>query len=98
MITLFHAPKSRSTRFLFLLEELGVPYEVKKVNIRRGDGSGAADPSNPHPHAKVPALQNGDELVFESSAIALYLTDLYPDKDLAPKPAEPGRGQYLSML
>jgi glutathione S-transferase len=98
MLTLFHAPKSRSTRFLFLLEELGAPYEVKAVSIRRGDGSGAADPSNPHPHAKVPALQNGDELVFESSAIALYLTDLFPDKGLAPRPGQPGRGQYLTML
>lgn len=98
MITLFHAPKSRSSRFLFLLEELGAPYEVKVVNIRRGDGSGAMDAANPHPHAKVPAIQNGSELVFESSAIALYLADLFPEKGLAPKPNEAGRGRYLSML
>ncbi len=43
MITLFHAPKSRSSRFIFLLEELGAPYEIKIVTIRRGDGSGALD-------------------------------------------------------
>jgi len=44
MLTLFHAPRSRSTRFIFLLEEIGVPYEIKVVNIRRSDGSGAVDP------------------------------------------------------
>jgi glutathione S-transferase len=98
MITLYHAPKSRSTRMIFLLEELGVPYEIKIVSIRRGDGSGAADAGNPHPHAKVPAIRNGNETVFESSAIVAYLTDTFPQANLAPKPGERGRGQYLTML
>ena len=98
MITLYHAPKSRSTRMIFLLEELGVPYEIKIVSIRRGDGSGAVDASNPHPHAKVPAIRNGNETVFESSAIVAYLTDTFPQAGLAPKPGEAGRGQYLTML
>ena len=69
MLTLFHAPRSRSTRFIFLLEEIGVPYEIKVVNIRRSDGSGAVDPDNPHPLRKVPALIHDDVTVFESSAI-----------------------------
>lgn len=98
MITLYHAPKSRSTRMIFLLEEIGAPYDIKTVTIRRGDGSGAADPANPHPHAKVPAIRHGDELVFESSAIVAYLTDTFPDAGLAPRPGEAGRGQYLTML
>jgi glutathione S-transferase len=98
MITLYHAPRSRSTRMIFLLEEIGAPYEVKTVTIRRGDGSGAADPANPHPHAKVPAIRHGDEIVFESSAIVAYLTDTFPDAGLAPKPGEAGRGRYLTML
>jgi len=98
MITLYHAPKSRSTRMIFLLEELGAPYEIKIVSIRRGDGSGAADASNPHPHAKVPTIRNGSETVFESSAIIAYLTDTVPQAGLAPKPGEAGRGQYLTML
>ena len=98
MITLYHAPKSRSTRMIFLLEELGVPYEIKTVSIRRADGSGAVDASNPHPHAKVPAIRNGSETVFESSAIVAYLTDTFPQAGLAPKPGEAGRGQYLTML
>ena len=98
MITLYHAPKSRSTRIIFLLEELGAPYEIKVVSIRRGDGSGAADAGNPHPHAKVPTIRNGAETVFESSAIVAYLTDTFPQAGLAPRPGEAGRGQYLTML
>jgi glutathione S-transferase len=47
MLTLFHAPKSRSGAAVWLLEELGVPYQAKMVDIRRGDGSGARDPANP---------------------------------------------------
>ena len=53
---LHHAPKSRSFRTLWLLEEIGAPYEMKTVTIRRGDGTGERDPSNPHPHGKVPAI------------------------------------------
>jgi glutathione S-transferase len=98
MITLYHAPKSRSTRLIFLLEELGAPYEIKIVSIRRGDGSGAIDANNPHPHAKVPVIRHGNETVFESSAIVAYLTDTFADAGLAPRPGEAGRGQYLTML
>ena len=39
MLTLIHAPRSRSTRLIFLLEEIGVPYQIKVVNIRRSDGN-----------------------------------------------------------
>jgi len=98
MITLFHAPKSRSSRFIFLLEELGAPYEIKIVNIRRGDGSGALDDANPHPHGKVPAIRHGSETVFESPAIVAYLADAFPDAGLAPRPGQAGRGAYLTML
>jgi glutathione S-transferase len=98
MITLFHAPKSRSSRFIFLLEELGAPYEIEIVTIRRGDGSGALDDANPHPHGKVPAIRHGSETVFESPAIVAYLADAFPDAGLAPRPGEAGRGAYLTML
>jgi len=98
MITLFHAPKSRSSRFLFLLEELGAPYEIKIVNIRRGDGSGARDDANPHPHGKTPAILDDGALVFESSAIALYLTDKFPKAGIGPVVGDPLRGPYVSWL
>jgi glutathione S-transferase len=98
MITLYHAPRSRSSRFIFLLEELGVPYEIAKVSIRRGDGSGALDEDNPHPHGKVPAIRDGDTLVYESIAIALYLTDKFPAARVGPVVGDPLRGAYLTWL
>ena len=98
MLTLFHAPRSRSFRMLWLLEELGVPYALKVVNIRRGDGSGAADPANPHPHRKVPALTDDGALIFESPAIALYLTDKFPDAGIGPRVGDADRGAYLTWL
>lgn len=98
MLTFFHAPRSRSSRILWLLEELDAPYELKIVSIRRGDGSGAADPSNKHPFAKVPALVHDGALIYETPAIAQYLADLYPEKDLAPRIGDPARGPYLTWL
>jgi glutathione S-transferase len=98
MITLYHAPRSRSSRFIFLLEELGAPYEIAKVNIRRGDGSGALDPTNPHPHGKVPVIRDGETIVHESAAIALYLTDKFPAAGIGPVVGDPKRGAYLTWL
>jgi glutathione S-transferase len=98
MITLFHRPKTRSTRFIFLLEELAAPYQIKLVTTRTRDGSGAADPANPHPHGKVPAIADDGVIVFESPAIALYLTDKFPKNRLGPLAGEPERGAYLSWL
>ena len=98
MITLFHSPMTRSASIVWLLEELGIPYERKVVEFRRVDGTGARDPANPHPHGKVPALTDGAETIFEGSAIALYLTDKYREKKLGPAVGEPTRGEYLSWL
>lgn len=98
MITLYHSPMTRSASIVWLLEELGVPYETRTVDFRRADGSGARDPANPHPHGKVPSLTDGDDFVFESSAIALYLTDKYRERKMGPTAGEPGRGEYLSWL
>jgi glutathione S-transferase len=98
MLTLYHAPNSRSASIIWLLEELGVPYETRIVNIRRADGSGERDPANPHPHGKVPLLEHDGHRVFEIAAILLYLTDLFPEKKLGPKIGDPLRGEYLSWL
>jgi glutathione S-transferase len=98
MITLYHSPMTRSSSIVWLLEELGVPYETKIVGFRKMDGTGERDAANPHPHGKVPALTDGDELIFESSAIALFLTDKYREHKLGPAVGEPKRGEYLSWL
>jgi len=98
MIKLYHAPRSRSSRFIFLLEELGAPYEIANVSIRRGDGSGALDEGNPHPHGKVPVIRDGETVVYESIAIALYLTDKFPSAGIGPVVGDPARGAYLTWL
>ena len=99
MITLFHHPRTRSQRFIFLLEELGAPYEIHMVkSFRRPDGSGEIDTANPHPHGKLPAITDDGALVFESTAIALYLTDKFPANGIGPLVGDPKRGAYLSWL
>ena len=98
MITLYHRPKSRSSRFIFLLEELEAPYEIKIVSTRNRDGTGAVDPENPHPLGKVPAISDDGAIVFESAAIALYLTDRFPKNGLGPQVGDRERGAYLTLL
>ena len=98
MLKLFHAPTSRSSRIIWLLEELGEPYEIQYVTIRRGDGTGAPDPANPHPQGKAPALLHDDRLVTESAAICAYLTDVFPAAGLGPQADDPRRADYLTWL
>ena len=98
MLTLVHAPRSRSSAFVWLLEEAGEPYRIQYVSIRRGDGSGSLDASNPHPHGKVPVVMDDAAVVFEQSAVALYLADKYPKADLGPRIGDPSRGSFLTLL
>jgi glutathione S-transferase len=98
MLTLYHSPMTRSSSILWLLEEIGAPYQTKLVDFRRADGTGARDPANPHPHGKIPALVHDGHVVFEGAAIALYLTDLFPEAKMGPRVGEPKRGEYLSWL
>ena len=96
MITLFHRPQTRSTRFIFLLEELGAPYQIKQ--LAKGSPKPPPAPENPHPHNKVPAISDDGVVVFESSAIALYLTDKFPRNGIGPLVGDPKRGPYLTWL
>ena len=97
MLKLYHAPRSRSSRFLSLLEEIGEPYEVELVDIRAPGGAPEAYRAI-HPHKKVPALVHDGVIVTESSAICLYLTDAFPASGLGPQIGDPLRGQYLTWL
>lgn len=98
MLTLFHAPMSRSGRILRLLEELQAEYQIAYVDIRRQDGSGCADPGNPHPDGKVPALAHDGAVITESVAIALYLTELFPEAGIDVPVGSPGRGAFLTWM
>ena len=98
MLTLFHAHWSRSSRLIWLLEELKADYQIHHCDIARMDGSGSLDPSNPHPDGKVPALMHDGALVTESAAITLYLTDLFPEAGMGAAPGHPDRAAYLTWL
>jgi glutathione S-transferase len=98
MLTLYHSPQTRSSRFIWLLEELGEPYEIEYVTIKRGDGSGERDPKNPNPDGKVPTLVHDGKMVTESAAICLYLSDAFPRAGLGPPVGDRRRGDYLTWL
>jgi glutathione S-transferase len=98
MMVLHHAPQSRSSRIIWLLEELGAEYVLRITDIPRMDGKGAPDPANPHPDKKVPALVDDGVLVTESIAIVQYLTDKFPKAKIGPAVGDPERGPYLTWL
>src|SRR5688572_12542915 len=98
MLTLYHAPKSRSTRIIWLLEELGAEYNIVYTHIQRMDGSDGPDPNNPHPDKKVPVLLHNGTVITESAAIVLYLTDLFPQNAVGRPVGDPQRGSYLTWL
>lgn len=100
MLTFYYAPQTRATRIYQLLDELGAleSVAVETVTVPRRDGTGGRDSRNPHPEGKVPTLVHDGEMIWESPAIVLYLTDLFPEAGLGPRPGEKGRGRYLSWL
>ncbi len=97
MITLYHAPQSRSESILWLLEELGVPYETELVDVR-AEGGPPEEYRKIQPHKKVPALVHDGVTITERAAIATYLCDAFPEAGLAPAIGDPRRGPYLTWL
>jgi glutathione S-transferase len=93
-ITLFHAPNSRSSCVLTLLEELGAPYRLEVVNIRNGENRRPGYLAV-NPLGKVPAILHRGVLITEQVAALLYLADLFPEKGLAPAIGDLRRGAYL---
>lgn len=93
-ITLYHHPFSRASNVVWMLEEVGVPYELRWVDIRQG-GQKAPELVALNPMGKLPTLTEGDTVVTESAAIGLYLADRHAYGRLAPKHDDPRRGPYL---
>jgi len=93
-ITLYHHPFSRAAGTVWALEELGQPYELKFVDLMKGAHKGP-DVVALNPMGKLPVLTDGDVVVTEAAAIALYLADRYASGRLAPALDDPRRGTYL---
>jgi glutathione S-transferase len=98
MIQIHHLNNSRSQRILWLLEELGVEYEIvhhqRDPMIRRAP----AALREIHPLGKSPVICDGDLTLAESGAIVEYLIGKYGDGRLIPERGSPAHTQYLYWL
>ena len=96
-LTLYHASPSRSSVVLWMLEELGQPYDIKLLKLSEGDNL-KPDYLAINPMGKVPALKHGDTVITELAAICTYLADEFPAATLNVPIGTPGRGVYLKWL
>ncbi|MGD8327529.1 MAG: glutathione S-transferase family protein [Sphingomonadales bacterium] len=94
----FYCPRTRAARIYWLLEELGIDYELVTVDVRSGEGRDDPDFLAASPMGKVPAIVDGEVRMAETAAIALYLADKYSMGTLAPELDNPLRGQYLYWM
>jgi glutathione S-transferase len=93
-VVLYHHPYSRAANVIWMLEEVGVGYELRFVDIMKG-GQKAPEVVALNAMGKLPVLTDGEVVVTESAAIALYLADRYSSGNLAPACDDPARGAYL---
>lgn len=98
MITVHHLNNSRSQRILWLLEELGLDYEIKKY--QRDPKSMLAPPElrAVHPLGKAPVITDGDVTVAESGAVVEYLVERYGKGRLVPPAGTPDKRRYTYFL
>ncbi|MDP9149159.1 MAG: glutathione S-transferase family protein [Myxococcota bacterium] len=93
-LVLYHHPFSRAANTVWTLEEVGVPYELRYVDLMAGAHK-APEVLALNPMGKLPLLVDGESVVTEAAAIALYLGDRYAYGRLAPRVDDPQRGTYL---
>jgi glutathione S-transferase len=91
MIVLHHLNNSRSQRILWLLEELGVPYEVKRYQRDAKTMLAPPELRKIHPLGKSPVITDGDVSLAESGAIIEYLAEKYGEARLLPPAGTPNR-------
>ena len=94
MIKVFHSPRSRSLRVIWMLEEMGLAYEVEPGSLMQ--------PSEAflkvNPTRTLPVLVDGDTVITESIAILQYLGTRYGPTPLVPSPEDAGYADYLQFL
>lgn len=95
MITIHHLLVSQSERVIWLMEELGLEYELK--SYPRNPQTRLADPVflQLHPLGAAPVIQDGDVTMAESSAIFSYILDLYGDGKMRIAPRQPGYADFV---
>jgi len=96
-LTLYHAAPSRSSVVLWMLEEVGEPYDIHLLSLSKEENR-KPDYLAINPMGKVPAVRHGDTVITELAAICTYLADEFPKANLAVPIGTPRRGQYLKWL
>ncbi|SMF40584.1 glutathione S-transferase [Tistlia consotensis] len=96
--TLYWSPGTASLAPLTILEEVGVPYELVRVDTRKGEHRDAAYRAI-HPYGKVPAMMLPDgRPLFESAAICLHLGEAYPQYGLVPESRNHDRARLYQWM
>src|SRR5712691_10913375 len=96
MMKLYYSPQSRAVRPRWMLEEIGEPYELARLQL--GTDNKKPEYLKINPNGAVPTLVDGDLVLFESAAICQYLADRHPEKRLAPPAGGPARGLYYQWI
>ncbi len=97
MIELHYYPGNASFAPHVLLRELGVPFELKRVDRETNAHKGAAYRAL-NPSGRIPVLVDGDLVLFETAAICLHLVDMHPDAGLAPAIGTQARAHFYKWL
>jgi glutathione S-transferase len=96
-LILYHSPNTRSSATRVLLEELGAPYTLHGLDMKKGQQREAAYLAV-NPMGKVPAIVHNGSLITETVAIFIYLADHFSKARLAPAIGERNRGPYLRWM
>ncbi len=97
MLKLHHAPNSRAGRIVWLLEELELPYELNKMKFHPSDLK-SDEHRGRHPLGRVPVLEDGDVMLYESGAITEYIIERHANGALKPNVDDPMYPEYLQWF
>ena len=97
MLTLHFAPNSRASRTLWLLEELGLEYELNRMDFHPKDLKSDEHRAR-HPLGRIPVLDDGDVSIYESGAIAEYILECHKNGGLKPASDDPRFPEYLQWF
>jgi glutathione S-transferase len=98
MLKVHHLNNSRSQRILWLLEELGTPYEIVKYQRMAPLPMAPPELKQVHPLGKSPVITDGDRTIAESGAIVEYILDRYGKGRLKPAPGSPDYWRYVEWM
>ncbi len=97
MIKLYHAQYTRSLRVRWLLGELGIEYDLQRIDFAKGEHK-QPEYLAVHPLGRLPAMTDGDVTMFESGAMLEYILDKYGEGRLRPLPGTAESAEYLQWF